>query len=64
MYTLSNMSQKPEKQVMVRLTPKLVKKVDAHAKYLRVSTGMTVSRTDAVKALLTEALDTREKRPR
>lgn len=46
---------------MVRLTPKLVKQVDAHAKKLRAETGMVVSRTSAVHALLTEALDKRGK---
>lgn len=42
---------------MVRLTPKLVKQIDAHAKYLRDKTGMSVSRTSAARALLTEALE-------
>lgn len=49
---------------MVRLTPKLVKKVDAHAKYLRMTTGMAVSRTSAVRALLTEALEKKPKNGR
>lgn len=47
---------------MVRLTPKLVRQVDAHAKYLHMSTGMAVSRTSAVRALLTEALEKKGKR--
>jgi len=42
---------------MVRLSPKLVKQIDAHAKYLRAKTGMVVSRTSAVQALLTEVLE-------
>ncbi|GMV17951.1 MAG: hypothetical protein AMXMBFR56_61750 [Polyangiaceae bacterium] len=36
---------------------KLVRQVDAHAKYLTQTTGMAVNRTDAVRALLTEALE-------
>lgn len=42
---------------MVRLTPKLVKQVDAYARALTTKTGMSVSRTSAVRALLTEALE-------
>lgn len=57
------MSTKTDKQeVMVRLSPKLVKQVDAHAKYLRATTGMAVSRTSAVRALLTEILEKRPKK--
>lgn len=47
--------------VFVRLPEPLIRRVDAHAKYLRSSTGMTVSRTDAVRALLTEALDAKKR---
>jgi hypothetical protein len=47
---------------MVRLTPKLVRQVDAHAKYLHKTTGMSVSRTSAARALLTEALEKRRGR--
>lgn len=42
---------------MVRLTPKLVKQVDAYAKRLSQRTGLVVSRTSAVQSLLTEALE-------
>lgn len=58
------MVSKPEKksQVAFRLPVGLVKQLDAHAKYLRASTGMDVSRCDAVRALLTEALEKRGKR--
>lgn len=47
---------------MVRLTPKLVRQVDAYAKHLRETTGMAVSRTSAARALLTEALEKQERR--
>lgn len=46
---------------MVRLTPKLVKQVDEYARHLRKTTGMVVSRTSAVRALLTEALEKKGK---
>lgn len=51
------MPSEETEQVGFRLPTKLLKQVDAHAKYLRMSTGMTVTRTDAVRALLTEALE-------
>jgi Arc/MetJ-type ribon-helix-helix transcriptional regulator len=57
---------KPEKTVQAafRLPPSLIRQVDAHAKYLRSTTGMTVSRCDALRALLTEALEKRAKNGR
>lgn len=41
---------------MVRLTPSLVREVDAHAKYLGATLGLHVSRASAVRMLLAEAL--------
>lgn len=55
------MTAKAEKTVQIgfRLPVGLIKQIDAHAKYLRASTGMNVSRCDAVRALLTEGLEKR-----
>lgn len=49
-------------QTAFRLPPELIRRVDGHAKYLRDTTGMTVSRCDALRALLTEALEKRGKK--
>lgn len=58
---MTAMGEKTE-QVGFRLPTALLKRVDAHAKRLRESTGMSVTRTDAVRELLTEALDRRAKK--
>jgi predicted DNA-binding protein len=52
----------PEKQMTIqlafRLPDSLVARVDAYAKRLNATTpGLDVTRTDAVRALLTQALD-------
>ncbi len=41
---------------MVRLTAKIVRQLDARAKYLSNKTGLPVSRTSVARMLLTEAL--------
>lgn len=50
------------KSVFIRLPVKLIRQVDAHAQKLRESTGMNVTRTDAVRALLTQALGKKGKK--
>ena len=51
------------KQVAFRLDPKLLKRVDSYAKKMSdVAPGLKFSRVDAVRFLLTHALNDLEKR--
>jgi hypothetical protein len=58
------MSVKAEKteQIGCRLPVTMIKQLDDHAKHLRETTGMGVTRTDALRILLKEALDGRGKK--
>lgn len=59
---METMAGRKGKACLFRLPEKLVRQVDAHAKYLTQTTGMAVNRTDAVRALLTEALEKQGKK--
>jgi hypothetical protein len=49
------------KQIALRLPPSILDRVDAHADRLkRTHPGMTVSRADAMRGLLLDALSTAE----
>lgn len=48
-----------EKVIFVRLTPDIARRIDSYAKKLRKDTGMNVGRQDAVRALLTEILNSK-----
>jgi hypothetical protein len=56
---------KPAKQVapiLFRLAPELVARIERHARRMEKATpGVTFTRTDAVRALLTAALDAAER---
>ena len=56
---METMTGRKGKACLFWLPEKLVRQVDAHAKYLTQTTGMSVNRTDAVRVLLTEALEKR-----
>jgi Arc/MetJ-type ribon-helix-helix transcriptional regulator len=51
------MPEQPSKQYTFRLPDKLVKRIDECLERIRGS-GLTVSRTDVVRMLITHALDT------
>lgn len=60
------MPKKPDKPeplvpAMFRLTPSLIARLDAHAQRMSAQTpGLRLTRTDALRSLLTAALDAAE----
>lgn len=56
--TIRFMPQEPTTQVAVRLTDRLLSRIDRHAKRLgKEQRGVQFNRTDAIKDLLVRALD-------
>lgn len=60
-------TKKPKREANVmytfRLAPSLVARLDAHAKRLSATTpGLTISRTDSLRMILTSALDAAERK--
>lgn len=58
-----------DRQIVVRLEDALLQRVQAYQARIRAETGLSVSQADAVRKLLTEALDAddarrEERRPR
>lgn len=49
-------------QVAFRFTTALLRRIDRHAEHLRQTTGMNVTRADAVRTLLKQALEIEERR--
>lgn len=61
MHTVTVMPSEPTTQVAVRLTNRLLARIDRHAKRLgKEERGVQFNRTDAIKDLLVRALDTLE----
>ena len=54
----------PTEQVAFRFSKTLLQRIDRHAERLHESTGMNVTRADAVRALLKSSLMLAEKRDR
>lgn len=50
------MPEKAKKLIFVRLPEELIRKVDAHAKYLRSTVGIPVSRQGALRLLVNQGL--------
>jgi len=55
------MSMSELKQTAFRLPPVLLKRLDKFAKRRTAETGMAMNRTDAVRVLLTKALEQEER---
>jgi predicted DNA-binding protein len=55
------MSMSELKQTAFRLPPVLLKRLDKFAKRRTAETGMAMNRTDAVRLLLTKALEQEER---
>ncbi len=55
------MSMSDLKQTAFRLPPVLLKRLDKFAKRRTAETGMAMNRTDAVRLLLTKALEQEER---
>jgi hypothetical protein len=51
------MAEQTRRQVLVRMPPELVRRIDRAGAAMRRASGHPVSRNDAILALLTRALD-------
>lgn len=58
------MKRRYSRQTAFRLPADLVRRLDAHAKLLSLTTGMNVSRSDVVRLLLERALPKPSERER